>query len=194
MSDRWNMSGGEGSVLSLEIRGFAVSTHLELADHVERLYEEHYDPVYRFLILTGSSRADADEIVQEAFLRLLRFFAAGNTIDEPRHWLLRVCHNIRCDEARRESRRPPATEHELANQALHEADSKPDPEAVALEHERFELVRLAMTRLNARQREFLLLRAEGMKLREIAEMYGVSVQSVAESCGRAMEKLGRLVK
>ena len=193
MSDRWNMIG-EGSAISLEFRGFAVSTHLELTNHVERLYEEHYEPIYRFLILTGSSKADADEIVQEAFLRLLRFIAAGNTIVEPRNWLLKVCHNIRRDEARRESRRPAATEHELAIQALREADPNPDPEATALEQERFELIRVAMTRLNARQCEFLLLRAEGMKLREIAEMYGLTIQSVAESCGRAMEKLGRLIK
>jgi hypothetical protein len=33
-----------------------------------------------------------------------------------------------------------------------------------------------------------------MKLREIADMYGLTIQSVAESCGRAMEKLGRLIK
>jgi RNA polymerase sigma-70 factor (ECF subfamily) len=185
---------GEGSAISLEFRGFAVSTHLELTNHVERLYEQYYELIYRFLMLTGSSKTDADEILQEAFLRLLRFVAAGNAIEEPRNWLLKVCHNLRRDEARRESRRPIASEHEMAAQALREPDPSPDPEATALEHERFELIRVAMSRLNARQCEFLLLRAEGMKLREIAEMYGVTVQSVAESCGRAMEKLGRLIK
>ncbi len=185
---------GEVSAISLEIRGFAGSKQLDLTDHVERLYEQHYEPVYRYLILTGSSRADSDEILQEAFLRLLRFNAAGNAIAEPRNWLIRVCHNIRRDDARRENRRPGATQQEVSNQALREADLNPDPERVALENERLELVRIAMTQLNARQREFLLLRAEGMKLREIAEMYGVTVQSVAESCGRAMEKLGRLIR
>jgi DNA-binding CsgD family transcriptional regulator len=49
-----------------------------------------------------------------------------------------------------------------------------------------------MARLTKRQYQYMLLRAEGMKLREIAELYGVAVASVAEACGRAMETLGRL--
>jgi transcriptional regulator len=49
-----------------------------------------------------------------------------------------------------------------------------------------------MAQLTERQTKFLLLRAEGLKLREIAEMYGLTVQSVAESCERAMDRLGRL--
>jgi RNA polymerase sigma-70 factor, ECF subfamily len=193
MSGQWNI-GGEGTAIPLEIREFAASAQMELTDHVDRLYEEHYETLYRYLILTGSSRVDADEVVQEAFLRLLRAAAAGSAIREPRNWLLRVCHNIRRDEARREIRRPGATEQEQASHARREPDPNPDPEAASIEHERFERVRVAMARLNARQCEFLLLRAEGMKLREIAEIYGVTIQSVAESCGRAMEKLGKLIK
>jgi DNA-binding CsgD family transcriptional regulator len=46
--------------------------------------------------------------------------------------------------------------------------------------------------LTQRQFEYLLLRAEGLKLGEIAQMFEVTVQTVAESCARAIERLGRV--
>jgi RNA polymerase sigma-70 factor (ECF subfamily) len=170
-----------------------VPSQKDLTDHVERLYDEHYRPVYRYLVLTGAARADADEVLQEAFLRLLRVLGDGQDIARPRNWLLRVCHNIRQDAVRRQIRRRSATAEEIETHDLSQTDPEPNPEAQAAEHEQLDRVRRAMSQLSARQREYLLLRAEGMKLREIAELYGTALQSVAESCARAMEKLGRLI-
>jgi RNA polymerase sigma factor (sigma-70 family) len=50
----------------------------------------------------------------------------------------------------------------------------------------------AIRKLAPRQYQYLLLRAEGLKLREIADMFRVSVQTVSESCAKAMLELGRL--
>ena len=52
--------------------------------------------------------------------------------------------------------------------------------------------RAAFSRLTTRQCEYLNLRAEGLKLREIAELHGVTIQSVAETCARAIEALGKM--
>jgi RNA polymerase sigma factor (sigma-70 family) len=68
--------------------------------------------------------------------------------------------------------------------------SNPEVETIRLEH--YARLRRAMECLTERQYEYLLLRAEGLKLREIAEIEGVSVQSVAEVCARAMDRLARL--
>jgi transcriptional regulator len=48
-----------------------------------------------------------------------------------------------------------------------------------------------MVQLTERQYQYLLLRTEGLKLREIADIFEVTVQSVAEVCTRAMDHLGR---
>jgi len=170
-----------------------VPTRKELADEVDQIYSDHYDAIYRYVILSGSPVADADEIVQETFLRLLRFLATGRRIEKPRNWLLRVCHNVRLDNQRRDDRIPPATMEEVEGYSRHRPDTKPNPELALIAQERIEYVRDAMAQLSARQCEFLLLRAEGMKLREIAETYGITVQSVAESCARAIAKLGTLI-
>jgi DNA-directed RNA polymerase specialized sigma24 family protein len=46
-----------------------------------------------------------------------------------------------------------------------------------------------MQQLTKVQLRYLALRTEGLKFREIAELYGVSSSTVAETCGRALEKL-----
>lgn len=72
------------------------------------------------------------------------------------------------------------------------ASASLDPELQLLNRERLERVHRAIRTLTATQCGYLLLRAEGLKFREIAEMHGVTVGSVSEVCGRAMKKLGKL--
>jgi RNA polymerase sigma-70 factor (ECF subfamily) len=180
------------SGISIEVQGVSVPLRKDIADQVERLYEENYDSVYRYLVLTDSTPADADEFVQEAFLRLFRYVSAGNHIEKPRHWLLRVVQNLRVDEGRKKAHRLQMTESESVSYLATQADLGLNPEALTLQRERVERVRAALAGLTQRQFEYLLLRAEGLKLGEIAQMFEVTVQTVAESCARAIERLGRV--
>jgi DNA-directed RNA polymerase specialized sigma24 family protein len=68
----------------------------------------------------------------------------------------------------------------------------PDAEAEIIAREEQVRVEKAISRLAPRQYQYLLLRAEGLKLREIAAMFRVRVQTVSESCAKAMLELGRL--
>jgi RNA polymerase sigma factor (sigma-70 family) len=68
----------------------------------------------------------------------------------------------------------------------------PDAEAQVIAQEQQARVQKAIGKLAPRQYQYLLLRAEGLKLREIAEMFRVTVQTVSESCAKAMLELGRL--
>jgi RNA polymerase sigma factor (sigma-70 family) len=158
---------------------------------VEALYQEHYDALYRYLVLTGSSASDADEFTQEAFLRLLRTLQGRGGIRNARHWLFRVVHNLRADWRRESGRQSGhAAETELYGGT---PDPRPDPEAELLLAERPERLRAALAQLTERQSEILHLRAEGLKLREVAELLDISLQSVSEVCARAMDRVGRLV-
>jgi len=164
----------------------------ELAEYVSGLYEHHYSTLYRYLILSGSTAPEADDLIQEGFLRLFRHLGSGQQVDNPRSWLLRVLHNLRVDEIRRHK-------HELALDRpefeclVEQLRSKgPDAEAQLIAREQHLRVQKAIGKLAPRQYQYLLLRAEGRKLREIAEMFRVTVQTVSESCAKAMLELGRL--
>ncbi len=157
---------------------------------VEGLYQEHYESLYRYLALTGSSPADADELAQEGFLRLLRELLGGKEIRNPRGWLFRIVHNLRVDQSRRAKLLP--TESSDPESAC-PADHVMDPESDLLRRERVERLQCALNQLTERQRQILLLRAEGLKLREIADMLGISLQAVSDACARAVDRVGRLV-
>lgn len=163
----------------------------QLLRYVESLYEEHYFRLYRFLLLQGCQPDDAVDHLQESFLRLLRFLKRGNKVEKPKSWLLRVLHNLKIDEARRVKHVDVSTDEEMEHQA-YKAGARSDAEAELLGRERLAQVHRAISHLTPQQSQYLLLRTEGLRLREIAELHGVTVQTVAEVCARAIDRLGRL--
>lgn len=181
------ISNGVAADLTMEISIGKKTSGLQQV--VEALYLEHYDALYRYLVLTGSSAADADEFVQEAFLRLMRTLPRTEGVRDPKQWLFRVTHNLRADSQRQSGRQTSIT----SDQGGGSADPGPDPEVEFLLTERAERLRAAMAQLTQRQSEILHLRAEGLKLREVAVLLGISLQSVSEACARAVDRVGRLV-
>jgi len=164
----------------------------ELAGYVTGLYEEHYAGLFRHLILSGSTAAEADDLIQEGFLRLFRHLGDGRQVDNPRWWLLKVMRNLRIDEMRKRKREFTLDEPELAILIDQLRSDGPDAEAQIIAHEDQLRIQKAIAKLAPRQYQYLLLRAEGLELREIAEMFRVTVQTVSESCAKAMLELGRL--
>ncbi len=159
---------------------------------VEDLYGEHYADLHRYLLLDGCQPADADDYVQESFLRLCRFLEQGNTVHRPKSWLIRVLHNIRTDDTRREHRVSPRADADLETQVAKAMGTAPDAETESLKRERRATLHKATSTLTGRQHQFLILRAEGLKFREIAKLHGVTIQTVAETCARATHRLGQL--
>jgi RNA polymerase sigma-70 factor (ECF subfamily) len=141
--------------------------------------------LYRYLVLTGSHPADADDIAQESFLRLFKSLCTGERIARPKQWLVSVAHNLRHDQWQKAARTAEASKEFIARQ-------ENTQEETAIHEERLAVVLRAMMRLTSRQRTYLHLRAEGLRLKEIAEIHGVTLQSVAETCARAVETLGKL--
>jgi RNA polymerase sigma-70 factor (ECF subfamily) len=168
-----------------------IDNKTELLRYVEGLYDEHYLSLYRFLLLQGCQPNDADDYLQESFLRLLRFLKRGDKVDKPKSWLLRVLHNLQIDEARRLKRVDASGLTGMEDQ-LDNAGVGHDAEAELLKQERLAQFHEAIGSLTPQQSRYLLLRTEGLKLREIADLHGVTVQTVAEVCARALDRLGRI--
>jgi RNA polymerase sigma-70 factor (ECF subfamily) len=155
-----------------------------------RLYEEHYECCYRFLIFSGSSTDECLDLLQEGFLRLHQSLRNGVRIENPRSWLIRVLHRLRIDEFRRGSR--VSSFGDFPDQVWeHRIVTEGTPETAALDQERMEQLRAAVQGLTVTQRQYLMLRTEGLKFREIAELYGVTVGSVFDACARALKAIGR---
>jgi RNA polymerase sigma-70 factor, ECF subfamily len=149
-----------------------------------QIFDELRLPVSRYLVCLGVCPAVAGEIVQEAFLRLYRHLRADGRRENLAGWVFRVAHNLAVNEMKRAV----ASGAELADARV---DPGGDPEQILLRKERMRKMEAAIGSLPMRQQQCLHLRAEGLRYREIAEVVGIGVSSVAEAVQRAIETLTR---
>jgi RNA polymerase sigma-70 factor, ECF subfamily len=182
---------GESTPLALPLLRFAKS-----ACEATTLYQELRKPLLRYLVGLGLSSDDAQDVVQDAFLSLQRrleatgrqappAWAKSDSQENIRGWLFRVAHNRARNRQTSYDRRF-AAPLEAASDAIAEQAS---PERAVLEKEKFRRLREAVERLTAPERECLLLRAGGLRYREIAATLGMATSTVGDTIERAIKKL-----
>src|SRR5436305_3026840 len=154
------------------------------------LFTELRGPLLRYLLSLSLTRAEAEDALQETFLRLCEQFASGVCINL-RGWVFRVAHNLALDQHRRQVRR---TEVSYESSALeHEPplpqprDPRVTPEQHAIDQQLNERLEFAMRKLPQHQQYCLHLRAEGLRYREIAEVLGVGTSTISDWVQAALE-------
>jgi len=159
-----------------------------LEGRVTELFQRLRGSVYRYLVAVIQDPSVAEEITQETFLRLYCCLRERKTISSVRPWVFRVAHNLALNERTR--RRFLGSDESTALDHIHapSGPEAPDPEQAMLLQER---MALAMQQLSRHQRECLILKVEGFRYREIAEILGLSVPNVAQSLRRGIKKLTR---
>jgi RNA polymerase sigma-70 factor (ECF subfamily) len=158
-------------------------------EQVIQLFESLRDSVYRYVVTLLREPAAGEEITQEVFLRLFRQHRAGRSVKNPRAWIFRVAHNMAVDEARTRKFRRSLDEKEWLELEESRRDTAPGPEESAAEAQQTRRWHVGLTSLPEQQRACLLLRSEGFRYREIAEILGVTTSTVAESLRRAIRRM-----
>ena len=149
------------------------------------LYRELRKPLLRYLVCLGLSSDEAQDVVQDAFLLLHRHLSAGGSEENTRGWLFRVAHNQARNRQKRYDRNFSAPSDAQLDCASHDAT----PERAVLEKEKFQRLGMAMRSLTGTERECLLLRAAGLRYREIGEVLGVPTSTVGDTVERAIKQL-----
>jgi len=149
-----------------------------------RLFECYSGGVYRFLLRLLRDPELASDLTQECFLRLFRALAKERLAD-PRAWLFHVAYHLALNERKRHGRLRLVSfdgvpEAELPRSAPSELEERPQSL-----HE----LSPGMARLSRQERTCLELRAEGLRYRQIADILGLGVPSVATFVARAIRKL-----
>jgi RNA polymerase sigma-70 factor (ECF subfamily) len=148
---------------------------------IRALFDEVYPPLFRYCNrLTGDPDA-AEDMAQEAFVRLLDRGPRGSA-HGLRVWMFRVATNLIRDSARQSSNR----RRILAGSPP--PDPAPSPEGEVEREDGIRRVRAALERLAPRDREVLLLRQEGFSYKEIAQVVNVAPTSVGTLLARALDR------
>ena len=139
-----------------------------------RLYDEHFDKVYRYVYLRIGNRPEAEDLTQEVFLKALQSIGSYKWRDVPfAAWLFRIAHNPVVDHVRKQSKHKRAPLEEAA------AVSVEDP--VAITEQRLAEVELtdAVKQLPTAQQEVISLRfIAGLPIAEVARILSKSEGTV----------------
>ena len=149
------------------------------------LFQELRKPLLRYLAGLGLTADEAQDVVQEAFLSLHKHLAGGGSQENIRSWLFRVAHNRARNHQQSYARRMGEPLDPVFDSVSREAT----PEQVVLAQEKFRRLDKAVRSLAAQERECLMLRAEGLRYREIGEVLGIPTSTVADMVERAIKKL-----
>jgi len=151
------------------------------------LYDSYSPLLYKYIRGLGIARPAAEDIIQEVFLRLTRHLIDGGDSRNLRAWLFQVAHNLAMD-VHREVRREQTAVGDLGV-ASESSDPDSDPEVIFLRKETMKRVSAAMTGLTPKQRNGVLLRAQGLRYLEIASVLKVSESRAIYLVKRALMRL-----
>jgi RNA polymerase sigma-70 factor (ECF subfamily) len=188
-----HVDAASGSGIGLRLNAARENIASRRADGPEQRIIQLYDALrpslYRYLISSGLSPQDVEEVVQEAFLRLYRHMCSGGDEENLRAWIYQVAHNL-SSNFRKSRRRLVDTTPELWEQLTQSTfDSAPGPEEQLLQQERLHRVHDGLAKLTQLQRDCLYLRVEGFRYREIGEMLNVGTSTVSGSLRNAINRL-----
>jgi len=158
----------------------------------ESLYRLLAPRLYRFCLRLAPHRTDADDLLQETFLRLHRgratYLAGANAL----HWAFAIARSASLDRLRYWRRRPESVG--LANDVAEDNElqahdaSRPDFELVA--RDLHQVVKGELRKMSEKNRvAYILLREEGLSVKEAALVLGTNADVVKQRAHRAYEQL-----
>jgi RNA polymerase sigma-70 factor (ECF subfamily) len=157
------------------------------------LVEQYATTLYRVAFSVLRNAADAEDAVQEAFLRVLRHRDTLDEVRDQRVWLIRIVWNIVLDRKRRAKTRPETDDISELARVLPASGLTAEERAAGAQHHAqvLELV----DKLPAKEREVLVLSAfEELSSVEIAAVLGITESSVRSRLFRARNLMADLLE
>lgn len=145
----------------------------------------HLDAAYNLARWLTRNDSDAEDVVQESYLRAFKAFD-GFRGGDSRAWMLKIVRNTGYTWLQRNRSRELTTEFD---ESVHRVENN-NPETTLIEQADVELLKKRLEELPVEFREVVILRElEGMSYREIAAVAGVPLGTVMSRLSRARERL-----
>jgi RNA polymerase sigma-70 factor (ECF subfamily) len=179
----------------MEIADKAV--HEEARKHAEEaalaaLVSQYSGTLYRVAYSVLRNGADAEDAVQEAFLRVLRHRDSLHEVRNQRVWLIRIVWNVVLDRKRRMKTRPETDDVAELERVLPATGLSAEERAAAAQHHAHVLA--CVEQLPAKERKVMMLSAfEELTSVEIAAVAGITESSVRSRLFRARNLMAGLL-
>lgn len=138
----------------------------------------------RLLRHRGQTREDAEDVIQDAFLRLQAYYRRGGEVREPEAFVVRTATRLAMNFYR-DNRRRMRAEQRISE--LPTIDTAPAPEELMVAEQSLHAMARRLESVSPATREvFLLHRVEGLSYAQIAKLYGLTTKAVERRIARAM--------
>jgi len=158
---------------------------------IAALVDQYAGALYRVAYSVLRNSTDAEDAVQETFLRVLRHRDGLAEVRDHRVWLIRIVWNIVLDRKRRAKTRPETDDVSELARVLPSTGFSPEELAAAAEHHANVLT--CVEQLPAKEREVLLSAFEELTSVEIAAVLDITESSVRSRLFRARNLMAELL-
>ncbi|MGB6130929.1 MAG: RNA polymerase sigma factor [Acidobacteriaceae bacterium] len=171
----------------------SLDTSLDTSQTIAALVNEYSTALYRVAFSVTRNAAEAEDAVQETFVRVLKHQSRLGEIRDYRVWLVRIVWNIVLDRKRRAKTRP--ENEDLADHARVLPSGGPGADQTVISMQEHGRILALIDRLPRREREAILLSAvEELTTAEIASVLATTESSIRSRIFRARRELSALLE
>jgi RNA polymerase sigma-70 factor (ECF subfamily) len=166
---------------------------IDVSETITALVAEYSTTLYRVAYSVTRNAAEAEDAVQETFLRVLRHQEKLAEIRDPRVWLVRITWNLVLDKKRRSKTRPETEDVADITRTL--AADNPNASETLLSSEQHARILAQIDKLPPKERQALLLSAvDELSTAQIADILGTTESSIRSRIFRARRELSVLLE
>ncbi len=148
----------------------------------ESAYQENYRKLYSVALKFINDKDVVSDILQEVFVYYFRKSKEGHSIDKPKSWLMRATINKCIDHSK----------HQARYREVESTDIIAEDQTEQQQEQ--EMLRMALSKLNPKEKTLALLYGEGMSYKEMSEISGIKLSSVGKTLSRTLDKLQTTLK
>ena len=152
------------------------------------LFEKHHVPLFNFFMRLTSNRSISEDLVQEVFMRMLKYRVTFQGRSKFTLWMYQIARNAHIDFLRKKKSTLP-----LDEQWSEPITAEASPAEKLEGGQEVQLLRQALAQLPLKKREVLILsRYQNLKYKEIAELMDCHIGTVKAHVHRAIKELGKI--
>jgi RNA polymerase sigma factor (sigma-70 family) len=150
-----------------------------------------FSRLHRILLRRGNTPADAEDLVQESFLKMHEYCAKGGSVRQPEAFLVRTALRLGMN-ARRDVHRELYADVNIEDVTF-VVDTNPTPDEVLRADQCLERMKAALDAVSARTREvFFMHRLDGLTYAQIARHFAISVSAIEKHIASALVVLANV--
>lgn len=160
-----------------------------------RLYNKYHQDLFKFLFYMVKSREQAEDLVQEVYIRVLKSYQNFKGESSEKTWLYAIARNVAIDAFRKQKGWKERMLDKIELPSLQIKDGAPLPDEIAFQREELRLMYHCLEKCNLDQQSVIILRyIQELSIQETAEVLGWKESKVKTTQHRAVKHLKSLME